>query len=110
MLSEISDDKTPHITDNKLASSTPAMTLPILAKKVKKLATFQLYNLKMLLNGESSEFLSEYTVFSGPNDHFPFEKGFSLPQYSYYKIKKFPILSSFERIFILHAVCTLCLK
>uniref|UniRef100_A0A1I7X190 Rhoptry neck protein 2 n=1 Tax=Heterorhabditis bacteriophora TaxID=37862 RepID=A0A1I7X190_HETBA len=30
------------------------MTLPILAKKVKKLASFQLFNLKLLLNGESN--------------------------------------------------------
>ncbi|VDL78202.1 unnamed protein product [Nippostrongylus brasiliensis] len=30
------------------------MTLPVFAKKVKKLASFQLFNLKLLLNGESS--------------------------------------------------------
>ncbi|CAI4230731.1 unnamed protein product [Auanema sp. JU1783] len=36
------------------------MTLPILAKKVKKLASFQLFNLKLLLNGESSRGFSKF--------------------------------------------------
>ncbi|CAD6188546.1 unnamed protein product [Caenorhabditis auriculariae] len=36
------------------------MTLPILAKKVKKLASSQLFNLKLLLNGESSRGFSKF--------------------------------------------------
>ncbi|KAJ1365612.1 Serine/threonine-protein kinase prk-2 [Parelaphostrongylus tenuis] len=36
------------------------MTLPVLARKVKKLASFQLFNLKLLLNGESSRGFNKF--------------------------------------------------
>lgn len=36
------------------------MTLPVFAKKVKKLASFQLFNLKLLLNGESSRGFNKF--------------------------------------------------
>ncbi|EYC24884.1 hypothetical protein Y032_0013g2155 [Ancylostoma ceylanicum] len=36
------------------------MTLPVFAKKVKKLASFQLFNLKLLINGESSRGFNKF--------------------------------------------------
>ncbi|CAI5446201.1 unnamed protein product [Caenorhabditis angaria] len=53
-------------TSAVVASSTstaqvaPSMTLPNLAKKMKKLASSQLFNLKLLLNGESSRGFSKF--------------------------------------------------